>query len=418
MAASTSEVFLQLTVILLVAVVAHFVIKRFRQPTIIGEIGIGVILGPSVVGAFGVVLFDPGLIESFAALGAIFLLFLIGLESDFRAMYTKKNFFVALGGVLLPLAFGFLTAYFMVGVDAIGSPDPNQFAMAMFVGATLVATSTAIAASVLLDMGLMRDDVAQTIMGAAVVDDILGLVILSMVVGMAKGGVDAVSLAVITGTAVAFIVVAILVGIYFFSRIVVRVQVAGMPLGLKHGGFIIAMAVTFLYAFVSEAIGLSAIIGAFIAGTMFSSTPLREDFTDGAGYLGAVFTPIFFISLGLLVDLRASMAQPSLFLFAGVLSVVAVVTKVVGCAIPARLAKMSRHESLSVGWGMTPRGEVGLIVALAALSAGVIGDGLFSIIVLVMIVVSVVPAPFFKRSLQVVAKEREEAKREEAPEPA
>jgi len=230
--------------------------------------------------------------------------------------------------------------------------------------------------------------------------------------------VDAVSLAVITGTAVAFIVVAILVGIYFFSRIVVRVQVAGMPLGLKHGGFIIAMAVTFLYAFVSEAIGLSAIIGAFIAGTMFSSTPLREDFTDGAGYLGAVFTPIFFISLGLLVDLRASMAQPSLFLFAGVLSVVAVVTKVVGCAIPARLAKMSRHESLSVGWGMTPRGEVGLIVALAALSAGVIGDGLFSIIVLVMIVVSVVPAPFFKRSLQVVAKEREEAKREEAPEPA
>src|SRR3990170_1483776 len=340
----------QLTILLVLATLSHFTIKRFRQPTIIGEIGIGVILGPSVVGAFGVVLFDPGLIESFAALGAIFLLFLIGLESDFRAMYTKKNFFVALGGVLLPLAFGFLTAYFMVGVDAIGSPDPNQFAMAM-------------------------------------------------VVGMAKGGVDAVSLAVITGTAVAFIVVAILVGIYFFSRIVVRVQVAGMPLGLKHGGFIIAMAVTFLYAFVSEAIGLSAIIGAFIAGTMFSSTPLREDFTDGAGYLGAVFTPIFFISLGLLVDLRASMAQPSLFLFAGVLSVVAVVTKVVGCAIPARLAKMSRHESLSVGWGMTPRGEVGLIVALAALSAGVIGDGLFSIIVLVMIVVSVVPAPFFKRSL-------------------
>src|SRR3972149_1257109 len=183
-------------------------------------------------------------------------------------MYTKKNFFAPPGGVLLPLAFGFLTAYFMVGVDAIGSPDPNQFALAMFVGATLVATSTAIAASVLLDMGLMRDDVA------------------------------AVSLAVITGTAVAFIVVAILVGIYFFSRIVVRVQVAGMPLGLKHGGFIIAMAVTFLYAFVSEAIGLSAIIGAFIAGTMFSSTPLREDFTDGAGYLGAGFTPVFFISLG------------------------------------------------------------------------------------------------------------------------
>ena len=144
---------------------------------------------------------------------------------------------------------------------------------------------------------------------------------------------------------------------------------------------------------------------------MFASTPLREDFREGAGYLGAVFTPVFFISLGLQVDLPAvQTGAEALLLFAAVLTVLAIVTKVVGCAIPARWAKMTRNESVAVGWGMTPRGEVGLIVASTALAAGVVSDGLFSVIVLVMIVVSVLPAPLFRRALLAVAAEREAAK--------
>ena len=139
---------------------------------------------------------------------------------------------------------------------------------------------------------------------------------------------------------------------------------------------------------------------------MFSSTPLREDLTEGAGYLGAVFTPIFFISLGLQVHLQDVAAAPTLLLFAIVLGGVAIATKVVGCYVPARLSKLSRNQATAVGWGMTPRGEVGLIVASTALSAAVIGDALFSIIVLVMIVVSIIPTPFFRRALAAVAKER------------
>jgi Kef-type K+ transport system membrane component KefB len=281
--------------------------------------------------------------------------------------------------------------------------------MATFVGATLTATSTAIAAAVLRDLGLMKERVAQTIMGAAVVDDILGLLVLSLVVGASQGSVDPWSVALLLGTAVAFIAVGTLVGIRFFYPLVVRLQIQGAGLGLKHGGFLIATAIAFLYSFVAEVVGLSAIVGAFLAGTMFASAPLKEDFSEGAGYLGAVFTPIFFISLGLQVNLGAIAASPDLILFAVVLAIVAVASKVLGCALPARLQKMTVHESVAVGWGMTPRGEVGLIVALTALTAQVIQDNLFSMIVLVIILVSVVPAPFFSRALRAVDEDRRKA---------
>jgi Kef-type K+ transport system membrane component KefB len=404
-AGDVTAIYQQLTILLALATISHFTFKRFRQPTIIGEIAIGVLLGPSILGALGWYTFDETLVATFATLGSIFLLFLIGLESDFRAIYTRKNFFVALGGVLLPLVAGFFVALYMVPDDGIGVSG-DRFTMAMFVGATLVATSTAIAAAILMELGRMRGEVAQTIMGAAVVDDILGLLILSIVVGMSKGAVDPLSIGILMATAVAFLVTAILVGIYFFNRIVVRIQVSGMKLGLKHGGFIIAIAITFLYAFVAETIGLSAIVGAFIAGSMFAATPLRDDFTHGTGYLGAIFTPIFFISLGLQVNLLG--LDSDLFLFAGTVTVAAIVTKVVGCSIPARIAKMSVNRAVAVGWGMTPRGEVGLIVALAALNAQVIDSSLFSMVVLVMIVVSIVPAPFFKRALLAVARDEQE----------
>ena len=417
MALGTEAIYQQLTILLVLATLSHLTIKRFQQPTIVGEIALGILIGPSVLGFyFNLYPFDQALVASFAGLGAIFLLFLIGLETDFRAIYTTKNVFVAAGGVVLPFVLGFITAFLLVPANAVGTSG-TQFTMAIFMGATLTATSTAIAASVLLDLGLMKEPVAQTIMGAAVVDDILSLVVLSLVVGASRGEADPLSIGLLVLAALAFIGVGMAVGIYFFRRVVVRIQVEGMKLGLKHGGFIIAMAVTFLYAFVSELIGLSAVVGAFLAGTLFASTPLREDFTEGAGYLGAVFTPIFFISLGLQVDLPLALGNVALLVFGAVLTVVAILTKVVGCGIPARLSKMTRNEALAVGWGMTPRGEVGLIVALAALSASVIAESLFSVLVVVMIIVSVLPAPLFKRALAGVDDERRRAKAEAAADP-
>ena len=404
--AGAGALYEQLTILLTLAVVSHLFIKRFRQPTIIGEIFIGILVGQSVLGSLGIFQFDPDFISTLSALGAIFLLFLIGLESDFRAIYTRKNILVALGGVLLPLVVGFVIAWYLVPPSGLGGSG-TQFTMAAFVGVTLTATSVAIAASILLDLGLMKKDVGRTIMGAAVVDDILGLLVLSVIVGMTHGGVDPVSVAILLIKAVAFIVIAILVGIYLFNPVVLRVQAVGLKYGISHAGFLTAMAIAFFYGLIAETIGLSAIIGAFLAGTLFASAPLKDEFTEGARYLEAVFTPIFFISLGLAVNLQVVWGTPELLLFTIVLAVVALISKVAGCAIPARLQGMSGHESLAIGWGMTPRGEVGLIVAVTALNALVVSDALFSVMVLVIILVSVLPAPLFKRSLHAVEAERE-----------
>src|SRR5947207_314353 len=324
-AAGTQALFEQLTILLILATASHFLFRRFHQPTIIGEIGVGIILGPSLVGnaALGPyrVVFDPAVVATLAVLGSIFLLFLIGLDFDFRAVYTPRNIAVAFGGVVLPLVVGFGTALYLAPTTSIGV-NGTRFTMALFVGATFTATSVAITAAVLLEFNFLKDPVAQTILGAAVVDDVLG---------------------------------------------------------------------------------------AFLAGSVFAGAAFRKDFSEGARHLAAVFTPIFFVSLGLQVNVPAVAAQAGLIPLAAALTVIAVITKVVGCSLPARLAKMTAHEAVAIGWGMTPRGEVGLIVAVAALTAGVIGDALFSVIVFVLILVTILPTPLFKRALRAVERERHPA---------
>src|SRR6267143_1051094 len=264
--AAMDAIYQQLTILLALATLSHFTIKRFRHPTIVGEILLGILLGPTILFHYlNIQLFDANLVSTFAGLGSIFLLFLIGLESDFKAIYTRKNVAVASGGVILPFALGFVSAYILVPISDVG-PNGTQFTMAIFVGATLTATSTAIAAAVLLELGLMREPIAHTIMGAAVVDDILSLVLLSIVTGASGGRLDPLSIGLLLATALLFLGVGMAVGLYFFRKVVVRIQVAGLKLGLKHGGFIIAITITFLYAFIAEVIGLSAIVGAFLAG--------------------------------------------------------------------------------------------------------------------------------------------------------
>jgi len=412
-AAETQALFQQLTILLALATASHFLFRRWHLPLIIGEIAVGILLGPSVVGnaALGSYryLFDPAVVRTLAVLGSIFLLFLIGLDFDFRSVYTRKNVAVASGGVVLPLLLGFATALYLVPVASIGA-NGTQFTMALFVGATLTATSVAITAAVLLELNLLKDRVAQTILGAAVVDDVLGLIVLSVVVGTRAGRVSPLDLAILVAEAVGFLVIGMAIGIYLLRRVVARIHVEGNKLGIPQSGFLVAMAITFLFALTAESIGLSAVVGAFLAGSVFANTTLQDDFSKGARHLAAVFTPIFFVSLGLQVDFPAVATQFGLIPFAIVLTVIAVGTKVVGCSLPARLAKMTVREAVAIGWGMTPRGEVGLVVAFAALSSGVIGDALFSMLVFVLILVTILPTPIFRRALKAVEAERLGAK--------
>src|SRR5207237_9079496 len=164
-------------------------------------------------------------------------------------------------------------------------------------------------------------------------------------------GVSAVDLERLPSQVVGLLAIGMAAGVYGFRRIVLRIQAEGKKLGLPHSGFLVAMAITFLFALTAESIGLSAVVGAFLAGSVFANTTLQDDFSKGARHLAAVFTPIFFVSLGLQVDFPAVATQFGLIPFAIVLTVIAVITKVVGCSLAARLAESTGREAVVLGWG-------------------------------------------------------------------
>jgi Kef-type K+ transport system membrane component KefB len=369
------DIWFQLTLLLAIAMISHFLISRFRQPMVIGEILLGIVLGPTIIGFILGALFFSGdvvlffnfeTIEILAGIGAIVLLFIIGLECDIREIYTKKSVAIAIGGIIVPWVLGYFISVLLLPAEVVqGYP-----ATAIFIGTALVATSIAVTASVLAEMKLIDSSVAKAILGAAVVDDILGMIVLSISAGVS--GVDisilgfSVDLSVyviyLIVIATLFIVIGVFIGARYFGRFVTYVQKKGEERNIMHSGFVMALVITFLYAFISESIGISAIVGAFVAGTMFSGIAFKRRLEEGASFLSAVFVPIFFISLGLLVDFHALYSEPGtlvvLLLFGVILTIVAILSKVIGCGIPAWLYKSSAKESFAIGVGMSPRLEV------------------------------------------------------------
>jgi Kef-type K+ transport system membrane component KefB len=365
------DVWFELTFLLLISLLSSFVFARFGQPRVIGYILVGVLIGPSALKI--IVPTDAstsGLPESvmmLAQLGSIVLLFMIGLECELKDVYTRRSISIAVGGVLLPWVAGFLVADAMgYGTDAI------------FIGATLVATSVAITAGVTSELGMLGTPVAYAIVGAAVVDDVLGMLVLAISRGLTVGGLDPVGVTAIVLLAILFIVLGAWIGSKVLTKLVFNVQISGYRRKLPMSGFILALTIAFLYAFIAELIGLSAIVGAFVAGTAFSGSALRDGFRKGTMYLEALFVPLFFVSLGVIVDIYA--IGDALW-FAIVLTLVAMATKVVGCGIPARLSGMKDWDSLAVGVGMMPRMEIALVIAFIGLSSGIIEEKVYSVVV-------------------------------------
>lgn len=385
------EVWFELTFLLVVALFASFLFARFGQPKVIAYIVIGVAIGPSLLNiikapAEGDISGFPASLEMLAQLGAIVLLFMIGLECDLKEIYTKRSIAIAVGGVLLPWGAGYITAdLFGYGADAI------------FIGATMVATSVAVTASVLNEIGLMGTDVTYAIVGAAVVDDILGMVVLAISKGTSTGGFEVAEISYLIVVAALFVVVGGWLGSHFLSKLVFNVQISGYRRKMPMSGFVLALAIAFLYANVSEILGLSAIVGAFVAGTAFSGSVLRDGFRKGTMYLEALFVPIFFVSLGVVVDLGEMWATIG---FGIALTIVAIATKIVGCGIPALLTGMSKMDSLAVGVGMVPRLEIALVIAYYGLSNEIIGQDVYSVVVFMGLVTAVFTPSLFKSILR------------------
>ncbi len=218
----------------------------------------------------------------------------------------------------------------------------------------------------------------------------LSLLALAISTDVVSGTITAGGIALVAIKAVAFIVIGGALGIFVVSRYVERLDATGFCKKFPEFIFIFAMMIAFLYALCAEAVGLSAIVGAFIAGVSFESVKLShsKNFKEGAEYLQIIFASIFFVSLGIIADLKA--LTPEILLFLVVLTLIAIITKVIGCGVPARLMGLCKKDSLIVGFGMAPRGEVAMIVALLGLEAGVIDQGIYIALVLMSLLTTII----------------------------
>jgi Kef-type K+ transport system membrane component KefB len=390
--ADVARLLLVLASILAAAKLLGELAERFGQPAVLGELLAGVLLGRSVLGIVPADGVEAELIHLLAELGVLLLLFEIGLETDLQEMFRvgAASLAVALVGVALPFAFGYLFWRYAPHA-ASGSGDLTS--AAIFIGATLTATSVGITARVLSDLGRMHTAEARIIIGAAVIDDVLGLVILSVVSGVAAGA--AVSVLGILGTlavAVGFLVVAVLLGRFLAPRLfdlINRMQV-------RYVLVVASVAFGLALAGLAGLAGSALIIGAFAAGLVLSGTNQFDTIEHEVRPVASIFTPFFFVSVGSSVNLAlldpSTPAARATLLIAAVLILLAVLGKIAaGWAAP-----WARFRRLVVGVGMVPRGEVGLIFADIGRRSGLMGDDVFGAVLLMVMVTTFIAPPALK----------------------
>jgi Kef-type K+ transport system membrane component KefB len=367
--------------------------ERIGQPAVLGELIAGVILGGSVLGIVPTEGAAGEVVHVFAELGVVLLLFEIGLETDLREMFRvgPASLSVASVGVVLPFVLGFL--YWAYVPHAAGAGGTDLTTAAIFVGATLTATSVGITARVLSDLNQMSSQEARIIIGAAVIDDVLGLVILTVVSGLASGATLApAGIVRIFAVAVGFLVVAVLAGRFLAPKLfdlVVRMRVRYVLLVFT---IAFALGLAALAAFAGSAL----IIGAFAAGLILSGTNQFDTMEREVRPVASIFAPIFFVSVGASINL--GLLNPTRPGAAGLLGVAAMLTllAIVGKLAAGWAAPWLRFRRLVVGVGMVPRGEVGLIFADIGRRAGVLNEAVFGAILLMVMATTFVAPPALK----------------------
>ena len=378
----TGRIFLDLFLLFGSAKLGGALLRKVGQPSVIGEIIAGMIVGPHLLGLVS----ESEFHIVFAEMGVVFLLFIVGLETQPTDLFKVGRQAGAVGflGVVLPFGFALLL------MNALGRPTIEG----LFVGAALTATSVGITARVLSDLGRLGTRVARIIIGAAVLDDILGMLVLAVVSGLAAGMLSAFQIQLLAAEAVAFVVLSVLLGRYAIRHLSPRIgsQSSGSSRGPL---FTIAICICFGLAAVADKIGLAAIIGAFFAGIIFAEIPQAPALRRNMEPLHELLVPIFFVLMGAHVDvprlLTAEVLPVGLLI-----TLVAIVGKVVGCGVAA--FRLGWRDALAVGVGMTPRGEVGIVVALIGLRSGVVSSDVYSQVILMSVLTSLF-APSLLRKL-------------------
>lgn len=398
---------LQLAVVIISAkVLGYFFSHTLKQPKVLGELAAGMLIGPYALGAISIPLLHGPLfpvyggalpiqpeLYGFAVHASIILLFLSGLETDLPTFlrFSGLGSIVGLGGVVVSFLLGNLTAVLLLPqVDSFMHPT------ALFLGTLSTATSVGITARILSEKRKMSSPEGVTILAAAVLDDVVGIILLAVVVGISKasgaaGSLDWARIGLIAAKAFGFWLICTVIGIVVAPR---------LTRGLKHFEGMdtiagIAFGIALILAGLSETVGLAMIIGAYVTGLSLSQTDIAHEIRENLSGLYAFFVPIFFCVMGMMVDFASLMPVLG---FGLIFALVAIAGKMIGCGIPSLLTGFNLRGAFRIGAGMLPRGEVTLIVAGIGLSSGAIGKDIFGVAIMTLLVASIVAPPLLIKS--------------------
>lgn len=375
------EFLLWIALILISTKVLGLLCKAVHLPEVVGALLAGVILGPSALGLMSMEGDTGTLLTYVAEMGVIFLMFSAGLDTDLKELKVNigASFVTALIGVIVPLIGGMIGYALYFGEDL---SNYDQMLQSLFVGVVLTATSVSITVETLREMGRLSGKVGMTILGAAIIDDILGMVVLAVVSSMKDTSVKP--------TTVLIKIVLYFVLILILFMVTSRLEFAIEKNDHKRRVAIFAIAFCFILAYVSEiGFGIADITGAYFAGVMLCQSKIRDYVDVKIHDVSTVFfSCIFFASVGLKVTLGGMTLK--IWLFAVILTLIAIISKMVGCGLGAKVCKFTWKESLQTGVGMISRGEVALIVAEKGRQVGLISEDLFAPIILVVIVTTLI----------------------------
>ncbi len=400
---------IQLGIIIFAAKFGGIIFDKFlKMPAVLGELFAGILIGPYLLGSIALPGFSHGLFEmagsfpistelyGIATVASIILLFLAGLETDF-AMFLRFSFagsLIGIGGVVFSFVTGDLVAVFLSNLIS-DKPIGFMHPIALFLGTISTATSVGITARILSEKRKMDSPEGVSILAGAVIDDVIGIILLAIVLGISSaltgsGGshnLDWSKIALIAGKAVGFWLIATVLGLIFAKKI------AAFLKKFSHGVMAsIALGFALLLAGLSEMAGLAMIIGAYIMGLSLSKTDIAHVIQEKLSPLYHFFVPVFFTVMGMMVDFSA-FSSTNIILFGLIYSVTAVISKMLGSSLPALFMGFNLRGAIRVGIGMVPRGEVALIVAGIALSAGLIPPSIFSIAIMMTLITTLIAPP-------------------------
>lgn len=368
----------QLAIILIASKVAGDLSVRLKQPSVLGKLLIGIVLGPTVLGLIE----DTEVLKEISNIGVILLMFIAGLETDLDEFKRtgKASAAVGVGGILIPFVLGYFTGIYM-------NLSPIQ---ASFLGLLLSATSVSISVQVLKEMDQLKSREGATILGAAVIDDILVILALAFLMSLVGGDVD---LTKVILKKVLFFVLAIVVGwkfVPFFLRKFSSLRVTETVISS-------ALIICFIYAYLAEYTGVAAIIGSYIAGVAISVTEFKHEIFEKVETISySIFVPVFFTSIGVAVQFTGIMEHIG-FIIA--LSLIAIFSKLIGSSVGAKVTGFSWRNSFGIGSAMVSRGEVALIIAAIGIENDLLNQDIFAVIVIVILVTTIVTPPMMKAFL-------------------